>query len=92
VYLPRARQLRAGDRVREIDMLGVALRRKQGESPKQPTRVPPAPYPGFRLISIRRDRMFLVVRYRSPVALSVSEGNLVNTRVDRVPGLFLYEP
>lgn len=92
VYLPRAHQLAPGVRVAEIDVLGVALRRKQGEGPRQPTRVPPAPYPQFRLIGVRRDRMFLVARYRAPAALPISEGNLVNTRASRLPALYLYEP
>ena len=40
VYLPHARLLRPGELVREVDVLGIALRRKQGEGPQQPTRAP----------------------------------------------------
>ena len=66
VYLPHARMLRPGELVREVDVLGIALRRKQGEGPQQPTRAPVISYPQFRLVGVRRDRMFLVARYRSP--------------------------
>jgi hypothetical protein len=92
VYLPHARPLRTGDRVREIDVLGVALRRKQGEAPQQPTRVPPVPYANFTLVGARRDRLFLVARYRSPTPVAVSSGILQNGRASPVPALYLYEP
>jgi MFS family permease len=92
VYLPRARMLRSGDRVSEIDVLGVALRRKQGEGPEQPTRVPDVSYPQFRLVGARRDRLFLVARYRSPTPVPVSSGILQNSRASDIPALYLYEP
>ena len=92
VYLPRARPLRTGDRVREIDVLGVALRRKQGEGPRQPTRVPPVLYPQFTLAQARRDRVFLVARYRARTPVAVSPGILQNSRASDVPALYLYEP
>jgi mannosyltransferase len=92
VYLPHARPLRTGDRVREIDVLGVALRRQQGEGPQQPTRVPPVPYANFTLVGARRDRLFLVARYRSPTPVAVSSGVLQNGRASPVPALYLYEP
>jgi len=91
IYLPRARALRTGDPVREIDVLGVALRRKQGEGPRQPTRVPALSYPQFRLVGVRRDRLFLVARYRSATPVPVSEGILQNSRASPVPALYLYE-
>jgi 4-amino-4-deoxy-L-arabinose transferase-like glycosyltransferase len=92
VYLPRARPLRTGDRVQEIDVLGVALRRKQGEGPQQPTRIPHLLYPQFTLARARRDRLFLVARYRSPTPVAVSAGILQNSRASGVPALYLYEP
>jgi mannosyltransferase len=92
IYLPHAHQLRTGDAVREIDVLGVALRRRQGEGPRQPTRVPPVSYPQFQLVGVRRDRMFLVARYRSSAPVPVSSGVLQNSRASRVAALYLYEP
>jgi hypothetical protein len=92
IYLPHARMLRSGDEVREIDVLGLALRRKQGEGPQQPTRVPPVPYLGFTLAGARRDRLFLVARYRSLAPVAVSSGVLQNGRASPVPALYLYEP
>ncbi len=92
VYLPRARPLRTGDRVREIDVLGVALRRKQGEGPQRPARVPPLSYSQFALVGTRRDRVFLVARYRSRTPVAVSSGILQNSRASDVPALYLYEP
>lgn len=92
IYLPHARMLRSGDEVSEIDVLGLALRRKQGEGPQQPTRVPPVPYAGFTLVGARRDRLFLVARYRSPAGVAVSSGVLQNGRASPVPALYLYEP
>jgi mannosyltransferase len=92
VYLPHARPLRTGDVVREIDVLGVALRRKQGEAPQQPKRVPEMAYPQFRLVAARRDRLFLVARYRSDTPVAVSAGILQNSRASRVAALYLYEP
>jgi mannosyltransferase len=92
IYLLHARMLRAGDEVSEIDVLGLALRRKQGEGPQQPTRVPPVPYAGFTLVGARRDRLFLVARYRSRAAVAVSSGVLQNGRASPVPALYLYEP
>jgi hypothetical protein len=92
VYLPRARPLRTADRVREIDVLGVALRRKQGEGPQQPKRVPEVSYAQFRLVGVRRDRLFLIARYRSDAPVAVSSGILQNSRASDIPALYLYEP
>jgi hypothetical protein len=92
IYLPHARMVRTGDTVREIDVLGVALRRKQGEGPQQPTRVPEMAYPQFRLVAARRDRLFLVARYRSDTPVAVSSGILQNSRASHVSALYLYEP
>lgn len=92
VYLPHARMLRPGELVREVDVLGIALRRKQGEGPQQPTRAPVVFYPQFRLVGVRRDRMFLVARYRADTPVPVSSGILQNSRASSVPALYLYEP
>jgi hypothetical protein len=84
----------AGDReVRaQLAIERIALRRKQGEGPQQPTRVPVIFYPQFRLVGVRRDRMFLVARYRSATPVPVSSGILQNSRASHVPALYLYEP
>jgi len=92
IYLPHARMLRTGDEVSEIDVLGLALRRKQGEGPQQPTRVPQVPYAQFTLVGARRDRLFLIARYRSRSPVAVSSGILQNGRASPVPALYLYEP
>jgi hypothetical protein len=54
--------------------------------------VPPVPYAGFTLVGARRDRLFLVARYRSRAAVAVSSGVLQNGRASPVPALYLYEP
>jgi uncharacterized membrane protein len=92
IYLPHARMLRPGDMVREVDVLGVALRRKQGEGPQTPTRVPQISYPQFRLAGVRHDPLFLVARYRSDTPVPVGSGILQNSRASDVPALYLYEP
>jgi hypothetical protein len=44
------------------------------------------------LLGARRDRLFLIARYRSPAPVAVSSGILQNGRASPVPALYLYEP
>jgi len=49
-------------------------------------------YPQFTLAQARRDRVFLVARYRARMPVAVSAGILQNSRASDVPALYLYEP
>ena len=85
--------LRSGDMVREVDVLGVALRRKQGEGPQKPTRVPQMPLSAVHGSSARGATGSSSSRATARTRrCAVGSGILQNSRASDVPALYLYEP
>ena len=78
VYLPRARPLPdpVGAMVSEIDLLGVAPRGGEGQTPAPPR--PAAFYfpPPFRQVDVVRDPTFTVARARAGAPVAVTLGSL----------------
>ena len=83
VSLPRAHVARAPMvTVQEIDAVGIAQRSSPGHEPEPPPAVTPALPGGFVPVSIRRDRMFTVVRFRAAAPVSLPLGVLSATRLE----------
>ena len=94
LYLPKARPLPAqGVKVREIDVVGVALRRP-GESPAPPAppAAPAAPVPGFELASVERGDTYTLVRFRSATPQPVTPAQLAPVTLDGARTAVLLTP
>jgi mannosyltransferase len=94
LYLSAARPLPGnGAPVREIDVLGVAVRRP-GEAPvpPQPPAAPTAPAPGFALAGVRRSDTYTLLRFRAPTPQPVNPAQLAATSLDGGPTAALVTP
>jgi hypothetical protein len=94
VYLPAARPLpEAGAPVREIDVIGVAIRRPGDEpSPPVPPAEPAPPAPGFVLAGVRRGETFTLLRFRAATPQLVQPSQLAAVSLDGSPSSVLLSP
>lgn len=94
VYLSETdRMPRAGARVDEIDMVGLApLFRAVGESPRPPRPASPPPVPdGFRLVELIEERYYTVARFRARGPLPVDPGALGSGALGEPPATVLLQ-
>lgn len=84
-----------GPAVRELVVLGVAVKGPAGVAPEPPRPAsPPAPPPGFKLVATRTSATYTLFRYRSPAPRFLAPARLGHSRltVDYAPLLLAAQP